>query len=109
MKQVQCFISRNEYRTYGSTHRQTQRESPRVASSWQLKSLIWGIFFPVFLWPVILICLVHSPYLVYLRILPSVRTHLLAKMDPLGRASHDIAPLPACRELFCACVVWEVS
>ena len=35
----------------------------------------------VFLWLIILICLVHSPYLVYLRILPGVCVHLLAKTD----------------------------
>ena len=32
-------------------------------------------------WPIILICLVLSPYLVYLSVLPCVRVHLLAKMD----------------------------
>ena len=31
--------------------------------------------------------LVHSPYLVYLRILPCGCTHLLAKMDPTKKAS----------------------
>ena len=31
---------------------------------------LYETFLLVFLWPVILICLVHSPYLVYLRILP---------------------------------------
>ena len=43
-------------------------------------------FLPVFLWPVTLICLVHSPYLVYLRILPCVHARLLAKMDPTAKA-----------------------
>ena len=38
-------------------------------------------FLPGFLWPVILLCLVPSLYLVYLRVLPCVRVHLLAKMD----------------------------
>ena len=28
-----------------------------------------GIFLPGFLWAIVLICLVHSPYLVYLRVL----------------------------------------
>ena len=41
----------------------------------------FGIFLQVFLWPIILICLVHSLCLVYLRILPCVRKHLLAKLD----------------------------
>ena len=38
-------------------------------------------FLPVSLWPIILICLVQSPYLVYFRILLSVHIYLLAKMD----------------------------
>ena len=44
-----------------------------------LNYFLWGIL-PGFLWPVIFISLVHSPYSVYLRILPHVHTHLLAKM-----------------------------
>lgn len=36
---------------------------------------------PAFLWLVIMVRPVHSPYLVYLRILLCVRTCLLAKMD----------------------------
>ena len=38
-------------------------------------------FLPRFLWPITLICLIHSSYLVYLRILTCVHTHLLAKVD----------------------------
>ena len=41
----------------------------------------YGAFLPGFLWPIILLCLVVSLYLVYLRVLPCVRVHLLAKMD----------------------------
>ena len=40
-----------------------------------------GAFIPGFLWLFILICLVQSPYLVYLRILPCVYMPLLAKVD----------------------------
>ena len=40
-----------------------------------------GAFLPGFLWPIILICLVLSPYLVHLRILPCVLAQLLAKVD----------------------------
>ena len=40
-----------------------------------------GAFLLGFLWPVIFLCLVLSPYLVYLRILPCVHVYLLAKMD----------------------------
>ena len=46
----------------------------------------YGTFLLVFLWAVILICLIHSPYLVYLRILPCVRTHFLTKKDPTEEA-----------------------
>ena len=41
----------------------------------------YGAFFPDFLWAVILLCLIQNPYLVYLRVLPCVRVHLLARMD----------------------------
>jgi len=47
----------------------------------------YGAFLPVFLWPIILICLVHNPYLVRLRIPPCVRMRLLAKMDFTKKAS----------------------
>ena len=42
---------------------------------------LYGAFFPGSLRPIILICQAHSPYLVYLRILPCVHIHLLAKID----------------------------
>ena len=35
-----------------------------------------GAILPVFPWPIILIYLVHSPYLVYLSVLPCVHTSL---------------------------------
>ena len=38
------------------------------------------------LWPIILICLVQSLYLIYLRILPCVCTHLLAQVDSTAKA-----------------------
>ena len=46
-----------------------------------------GVFLPGFLWPIVLICLVHSPYLVYLRVLLCVLMNLLAKMDLTAKAS----------------------
>ena len=66
-----------------------QRASPWVAESHPHGSLnyVYGVFLPGFLCPIILICLVHSLYLVYLRILPCVRTRLLAKMDPTEKLS----------------------
>ena len=41
----------------------------------------YGAFLLGFLWPITLLCLVLSLYLVYLRVLPCVHMHLLAKMD----------------------------
>ena len=43
-------------------------------------------FLPGFLWRIILICLVQSPYLVQLRILPCVCMHLLAKTNSTNEA-----------------------
>ena len=66
-------------------------------------------FLPVFLWPIILICLVHSPYWVYLRILPCVSTLLLAKMDSTKEAyGWHHSPLTS-KGSFWAGVVEEVS
>ena len=52
-----------------------------------------GAFVLSFLWPIILLCLVLSQYLVNLRILPCVCTHLLVKADsterPMGRRHHS--------------------
>ena len=71
---------------------------------------LYGAFLPGFLWPIILICLVHTPCLVYLRIFPCVRMRrwILLKRH-LGRASLDMTPLWPPRNLFCTCVVEEVS
>ena len=62
--------------------------------SWPHGSLnhFFGVFVPDFLWPIILLCLVLSLYLVYLRVLPHVHVHIsqprwgLAKR-PMGRLS----------------------
>ena len=69
---------------------------------------------PGFLWPIVLIYFVHSPYLVYLRIFPCVHMHLLAKMDFTKkvygqRTSLDITSLWPPRRLSAHCVVSEVS
>ena len=55
-----------------------QTQGERGAESQPNGSLnyFYGTFLPGFLWPVILICLVHCPYVVYLRILPRVCMHL---------------------------------
>ena len=62
------------------TWEDSERESLWVAPSWQFELLLWGISsgFPL---AVILIWLVLRLYLVYLRSLPYVHVHLLAKMD----------------------------
>lgn len=49
-------------------------------------SYFYVVFPPGFLWPIILTCLVHSPYLMYLRNLPGVHMHLLAKMNSTAKA-----------------------
>lgn len=69
----------------------------------------YGVFLPGFLWLIILICLDHSPYFLYLRILPCVRTHLLAKVDPAKASgtSLDIAPLWSPRSLSVYVWFWE--
>ena len=43
----------------------------------------YAAFLLGFLWAIILICLVQSPYLVYPRIFPRMHTHLLTKMDAI--------------------------
>ena len=90
----------------GQTHRRTQRRS----RLWQFESLIWGIS-SGFLWPVIFLCLVLSPYLVYLRVLPYGCAHLLAKMDfsEEGFGQVDITPFLTSKEAFCACIAGKVS
>ena len=62
-------------------------ESERVAESCPHYSL--NYFYAAllsFLWSIILIYLVHSLYLVYLRIVTCVHMHLLAKMDSTEKA-----------------------
>ena len=49
-----------------------------VAPSWWFEPLIWGHFFWFPL--AILLCLALSPFMVSLRILPCVCTHLLVKI-----------------------------
>ena len=59
----------------------TQADSERESRPRGGVNHLHGAFLPGFLWPIILLCLVLSPYLVYLRILPRVRVRLLAKMN----------------------------
>ena len=69
---------------------------------------LFGVFLPVFLWPIILMCLVHSSYLVYLRILPCMCTHLLAKMGSTtyGQNAHwHCSPFDLRGAFLCTCGV----
>ena len=63
--------------------RHTGELGERVAESSPHGSLnyCYAAFLLGFLWAIILVCLVQSPYLVYLRIFPRMHTHLLTKMD----------------------------
>ena len=44
-------------------------------------NLSYGVFLLEFLWPIILLSLVLSLYVVYLKVLPCAHMHLSAKMD----------------------------
>ena len=95
----------------GQTQGQAQRKSRTVMGVY---ITCMGHFFLVFLWPDILICLVRSPYVVHLRILPCVHTHLLAKTDSPEEvygslASVSIIPLLTSEVPSCAYVVGAIS
>ena len=84
----------------------------RVPESRPLGSLNYGEFLPGLFWPIILIRLVHSPYLVYPG--PShVCAHISAKMDFTEKVYGQNIPWHhsplASKESLCACVVKEVS
>ena len=59
----------------------TQVGSKRGACPCGSLNHFYGAFLPHFLWPIILLCLVLSSYLIYFRVLSCVCMHLLAKMD----------------------------
>ena len=84
-----------------------ERESHCVVPLCSLSDF-YGVFLPSFLWPIFLICLVHSPYLVYLGILTSVHTHLLAKMESITKAygwniTWRNSPLTSKEHFLCMC------
>ena len=54
-----------------------------------------GAFLPGFLWPIILLCLVLSLFLIYLGVLPRVGVYVLAKMDSSEEA-HGQADIAYC-------------
>ena len=49
----------------------TRGRTQKTVPLWWFESLIWALL-PGFLWPIVLLCLVLSLYLVYLRVLPCV-------------------------------------
>ena len=63
-----------------------------------------------FLWPVFLLCLTLSPYLVYLRVLSCVNALLSQdgfQQKGLWVSGHH--SLWACKEPFCTCIVGKIS
>ena len=71
---------------------------------------LYGAFLPDFLGPIIFPCLVPSLYLVDLRILLRVRSHLSGKVDYSKEAyGVGIIHLLTSKEFFCACVVGMIS
>ena len=81
VKQVKYFLGAKEYVWIG-THGWAQRELCPCGSL----NHLYGAFLLPFFWPVILLCLVLNPYLVYLRVLPCVSGHHLAKVDSIEEA-----------------------
>ena len=67
---------------HGKTHGQTQGERGAESQPHGSLNYFYGTFLPGFLWPVILICLVHCLYLVYLRTLPCVHASLGPRLTP---------------------------
>ena len=80
MKQVNGLLGGKRVRV----NRLTQAGSERVAPSWKFESLIWGISarFPL----ANHLALPGSESVFYLRVLPRVHAHLLAKMEPSEEA-----------------------
>ena len=71
-----------------SVHRHTASLRGRAAEAHPHGSLnhFYGAFLLDFLWPITLFCLMQSPYLIYLKILPGRHTQLLAEMDSMAKA-----------------------
>ena len=72
---------------------------------------LYGAFLPGFLWPIILLCLVLSSYLVYLRVPLCVCVNLLAKKDSREEACEqvDITPFLTSKAPHCACIARKIS
>ena len=81
-------------------------------------NLLYGVFLLDPLWPIILLSLVLSPYVVYLKVLPCAHLHLSARMDSSKEAYgyvdityYGVAPSPflILKESFCAYVIQMTS
>ena len=85
----------------------TQADTERELSSRGSFSHFYGAFLPGFLWPVILLCLVPSLYLVYFRNLLWGHAQLLAKLDS---TYYEVVPSSflTFKELFCMSVVRKI-
>ena len=81
----QVFIGRKKSTVHIDRHMGILRD--RVTESHPRGNLnsFYGTFLLGFLWPIILICLVRSSYLVYLRIFPCVCMHVLAQLGPVAK------------------------
>ena len=66
---------------------QTDSGRERIAElhPWSNLYYFYGVSLLYFLWPIILICLVHSSYLVYLKVFSCIHMHVLAKMGFSGK------------------------
>ena len=66
---------------------QTDSGRERIAElhPWSNLYYFYGVSLLYFLWPIILICLVHSSYLLYLMVFSCIHMHVLAKMDFSGK------------------------
>ena len=106
------FIRRKESTVCVDRHRKRLRGRVPETRYPGILNHLHGAFLLVFLWPIILICLVHGLYLVYLRTLPHAHMHLLAKVILLERhikrTSLGLTLLWPTRSLS-VCVVREVS
>ena len=70
---------------YVDRHTDSGRERVAELHPWGNLYYFYGVSLLYFLWPIILICLVHSPYLVYLKVFQCIHVNVLAKMDFSGK------------------------
>lgn len=76
MKQVRCLLGGKEY-VWIDTWASSEREScPHGSLNHLCEAFLLG-----FLGPIILLCLILNPCLIYLTVLPCVWVHLLVKME----------------------------